>query len=250
MTTEHRLQKNSFDERNNDITMQVAIIAGGLGIRLGELTKNLPKSLIKVEGKPFLQYQLESLRQGGVTDVILCSGHLGKQIEEYFGDGKKFGVNIRYSREQSVLGTAGAIKNAEPLLQDMFFTLYGDSYLFLDIPAIVDCFKSRNKLSMMTVYKNYNRYDTSTAAVGGNLVLKYSKIDKSPDMVYIDYGANLFRKEVLKLIPANQFYPLDNVFSQLIERQQLLAYEVKKRFYEIGSPNGLKEFEQYIRSLK
>jgi len=86
--------------------------------------------------------------------------------------------------------------------------------------------------------------------VEGNLVRKYSKKEKTEDMVYIDYGANIFRKEALEMIPESQFYSLDELFPRLIEMDELLAFEVKERFYEIGSPQGLKEFEEYMRGAK
>jgi NDP-sugar pyrophosphorylase family protein len=106
--------------------------------------------------------------------------------------------------------------------------------------------KSENKLGVMTVFKNYNRYDRSNTAIKGNLVRRYSKNAQTPDMVYIDYGANAFKKEALKMIPQDSFYSMENLFIQLIEMEELLAFEVKERFYEIGSLRGLKEFEQYI----
>lgn len=227
--------------------MQVAILAGGLAARLGSLTLGEPKSMVKILGEPFLEYQLEILRSGGIKDIVLCIGHLGEQIENYFGDGSRLGVNIRYSYEdEKLLGTAGALKRAEKLLEDPFLTMYGDSYLFLDFNAVMSYFKSQNKLALMTVYKNYDRFDRSNTVVKGDLVKRYSKREKSEDMVYIGYGANIFRKEALKMIPQTQFYSLDDLFPRLIEREELLAFEVEERFYEIGSPQGLKEFEQYI----
>ena len=227
--------------------VQVAILAGGLATRLGDLTRNQPKSLVKVFGKPFLGYQLELLAKGGIRDIVLCTGHMGEQIESQFGNGKKYGVTIAYSLEDKPLGTAGALKRAEPLLDDPFFTMYGDSYLFLDFRAVIRYFKSLDKLALMTVYENHDRYDRSNTVIEGNLVKRYSKKERTEDMVYIDYGANIFRKEVLRMIPENQFYSLEDLFVRLIEMGELLAFEVKQRFHEIGSPQGLKAFEKYIK---
>jgi len=230
--------------------MQVAILAGGLATRLGDLTRNQPKSLVKVWGEPFLEYQLELLKGGGIKDIVLCISHLGEQIERHFGNGREYGVNIKYSVEDKLLGTAGALKRAEALLNDIFFTMYGDSYLFLDFPVAMHYFKSQNKLALMTVYKNYDQYDRSNTVVEGNLVKKFSKKERTEDIVYIEYGANIFKKEALKMIPENQFYSLDELFPRLIEMEELLAFEVKERFYEIGSPQGLKEFGEYIKGVK
>jgi NDP-sugar pyrophosphorylase family protein len=227
--------------------MQAVILAGGLGTRLKPLTDTIPKSLVEICGKPFLEYQLDFLKKGGIRDIVLCIGHLGDQIERYFGNGSRFGVNLRYSYEKEhLLGTAGALKNAEQLLDEEWFVIYGDSYLFLDFGAIMSYFARFNKLGLMVVYKNYDQYDRSNVSIEGNLVKQYGKKEKTRDMVYIDYGANLLRKKALELVPQNQTYSLEELFAQLIERKELLAYEVNKRFYQIGSPEGLEEFRRYI----
>lgn len=227
--------------------MQVALLAGGLATRLGDLTRNQPKSMVKVLGRPFLEYQLQLLRKSGIKNIILCTGYMGEQIERRFGNGKRYGVNIRYSFEDTALGTAGALKKAENLLDEVFFTMYGDSYLFLDFSLVMSYFQSQNKLALMTVYKNYNCYDRSNTVIEGNLVKKFSKKEKTEDMVYIEYGANIFKKEVLEMIPENRFCSLDELFPRLIDQKQLLVFEVRERFYEIGSPLGLTEFVEFIR---
>jgi MurNAc alpha-1-phosphate uridylyltransferase len=226
--------------------MQIAILAGGLATRLGDFTRNQAKSMVKVLGKPFLEYQLELLANRGIKEIVLCIGHLGEQIKWQIGSGKKYGVTIKYSLENKPLGTAGALKNAEPLLKNPFFTIYGDSYLFLDFKAVMSYFKVQNKLGLMTVYKNYDFYDRSNTAIERNLVKRYSKKERTKDTVYIDYGAHIFKKEVLAMIPENQFYSLEDLFIHLVERGELMAFEVKERFYEIGSFQGLKEFEEYV----
>ncbi len=230
------------------MTMQVAILAGGLARRLGLLTENKPKSMVLVQGRPFLAYQLELLKRNGIANIVLCIGHLGDQIKSHFTDGRDFGVNISYSPEDKPLGTAGALRNAEGLLEDEFFTLYGDSYLHLDFGAAMSYFKGKNKPALMSVYKNSDRYGKSNTLVEGDLVRKFSKKDRTADMVYIEYGANIFQRRVLEMIPQNEPYSLDELFPRLIEQGELLAYEVKERFYEIGSPRGLREFERYILS--
>jgi len=229
--------------------MQVAILAGGMAKRLGSLTSNRPKSLIEISGKPFLEYQLDFLRKGGITKVVLCLGHMGEQIARHFGEGRRCGVSISYSFEDSLLGTAGALRRARRLLDDSFFVMYGDSYLFPDFNQVMAFFNSHKKLALMTVYKNYDRYDRSNTVVEGNLVKLYSKTEKTDDMIYIDYGLNILSQDCLEFIPENQLYSLEELFTRLIEKEELLAFEVKERFYEIGSPQGLKEFENFARNM-
>jgi len=227
--------------------MQVVILAGGLATRLGDLTGDYPKSLLKIQGKPFLEYQLELLQRADIGNVVLCLGHLGEQIERYFGDGNRFGVNIHYSTEDRPLGTAGALRNAKDLLDDIFFCMYGDSYLFINFLEVMRYFESHNKLALMTVFNNHNLFDKSNTAVDGNLISRYGKNDGAQDMVYIDYGLSIFRKRTLDMVPDNHFYSLEELFPRLIALQELLAYEVRERFYEIGSPQGLRDFNEYIK---
>ena len=228
--------------------MQVAILAGGKATRLGDLSKTQPKSMIEAGGRPFLEHQLEFLRDAGVNDVVLCIGHMGEQIKSYFGNGERFGVAIEYSVETVPMGTAGALKHARPLLRDVFFTMYGDSFLSVDFARVADHFESYNKLALMTVYRNHDRYDRSNTAVEGDLVRRYSKKERTKSMVHIDYGVNLFRKEVLDMIPADEFHLLEDLFARLVDSGQLLACEITDRFYEIGSTQGLEEFRQFVES--
>jgi len=231
--------------------IQVVILAGGMATRLGELTKNRPKSLVAIQGKPFLAYQLELLKDHEISDIVLCIGHLGGQIRKAFGDGSNYGVHLTYSLEDEPLGTAGALKNAAPYLNDTFLVIYGDSYLLLDFVKIYAYFLTQQKLSLDTVFRNNDAFDASNIVIRDNMVEGYSKSEKTPDMVYIDCGAVIFHKEVLQLIPEDHFYSLEELFLRLIEKEQLLAFEVKEKFYEIGSPQGLKDFEAFIqRRLK
>ncbi len=222
--------------------LQAVIVAGGLATRLVDETRACPKSMLVIEGRPFIEYQLELLKNNGLTDVVLCLGHLGGQIEKHLGDGVKFGVNITYSREEHPLGIAGALKNARRLMKGDFLTLYGDSYLDFDYQAAISFFQGRDRLALMTVYKNHGRYDASNTEIEGDLVTGYDKIKKTPRTIYIDYGASIFRREALDWLPPGERYPLEWLFTRLIDERELLAYEVKERFYEIGSPEGLKEF--------
>jgi NDP-sugar pyrophosphorylase family protein len=204
--------------------------------------------MVPVCGRPFLAYQIEYLSHHGIRDIVLCVGHLGDVIVEHFGDGRRMGVSIHYGREGNrLLGTAGAIKNVEPLLQDVFFVTYGDSYAVVDFRLIMDYFGSRDKLGLMVVLKNEDRWDRSNVVVDGELVRVYDKQRPHPGMRYIDFGVSLFRREAIRDVPAGVSVDLNEVNQQLIAQQQLLAYETHNRFYEIGSVAGLRELETLIR---
>lgn len=231
--------------------MQIVILAGGLATRLRPLTDKIPKSMIRVENKPFLQHQIELLKENGVCDIVLCVGHLSDMIKDYFGDGRKFGVKIRYSDEgENPLGTGGALKKAEPLLADEFFLMYGDSYLLLDYGAIESYFKKFKGFCLLVVYKNHNLYDNSNIGINDGLVVSCDKVNPGGKLIHIDAGLSILRKEVLNQISSDKPSPLEELYQKIIAKRGMLAYEVNQRFYEIGSPQGLKEFENLIKSIK
>jgi NDP-sugar pyrophosphorylase family protein len=230
--------------------LQVVILAGGLASRLGPLTSSCPKSMIRINEKPFLEHQLTWLVEKGITEIVLCLGYLYQQVVEYFGNGKRFGVKITYSIEDKPLGTAGALKLAEPVLHDSFAVMYGDSYLFLDIGSIWLKFSTASTLGLMTVYRNHGKYDNSNVSIDrtGKVAL-YDRHSRT-QLEFIDYGMNYFRKKVLSLIPSNQYYSLEDVFGKLIEMCELTSFIASERFYEVGSPVGLADFKNYISSVK
>ncbi|HMM28143.1 MAG TPA: sugar phosphate nucleotidyltransferase [Aggregatilineaceae bacterium] len=229
--------------------MQVAILAGGRATRLYPLTRSIPKSLVPVEGTPFARLQLELLARRGVRDVVLCVGHLADQLRRWLGDGRALNLRLAYSDEgERALGTAGALKLAEPLLRDPFFVLFGDSYLPVDYGAIWAAFQRCAALGLTVVYRNEGRYDTSDMRVEGGRVTAYDKASPAPDMVWINAGLSLLRKAALDAIPPGEAASLHALFGGLIARGELLAFETQQRFYEIGSVAGLEEFRQLVRS--
>jgi len=229
--------------------MQIAIICGGLATRLKKVSKTVPKSMIEINGKPFLQYQIEMLKKQKIKDIVLCVGHLSEKIESYFGNGSKFGVNIKYSYDKDkLLGPIGAVKNAESLLEDEFFIMYGDSYIFVDFKKVYEFYKKQQKLACMVVYKNENKYDKSNLAVEKNMVVAHKDDSKGHDIDYIDYGTSILNKKSLDFIPKNEFFSTEKFFKILILKNELLAYVVKKRFYHIGTPEALEEYRNYIKN--
>ena len=228
--------------------MQIVILCGGKATRLYPLTKKIPKSMMRFEGKPFLEQQLDLLKKNRIFDIVLCVGYKAEQIKKYFGDGKNFGVEIKYSSDKKrLLGTGGALKKAENLLEDSFLVMWGDSYLPFNFQKAIKFFKKSNKSGMLIVFKNLNKYEPSNVEVKNNLVKSYSKKKKTKKMKYIDYGVSIYRKEVLKYLPRNQVCDLTKLQQVLIKKRQLLAYPAEKRFYQIGSPDGLEELKNYIK---
>ena len=230
----------------------VVVLSGGLATRMQEYTmlestQKIPKAMIEIAGKPFIHWQLAMLREQQVEQVILCIGHLGEMIEAYAGDGSRYGLELTYSYDgDKLLGTGGAIKKIEDILPDAFFVLYGDSYLEIPYAPLVEAFISSGKKGLMTVYENTDLYDVSNVIFQNGELLTYRKHDKVKEMRHIDYGLGILRKETFRDFPSNEAFDLAAVYEKLVNEKQLLGYEVFKRFYEIGSPEGLRELRDMI----
>lgn len=225
----------------------VAILAGGLAKRLRPLTGQTPKSLIDVAGQPFIIHQLNLLQRNGLKDVVLCVGYLGEQIQKEVGDGHRWGLRVTYVFDgPKLLGTGGALRRALSMLGDVFFVMYGDSYLECDYLAIERVFYEGGRLGLMTVLKNMNQWDKSNIVFANGRIMRYDKSNRIPEMQYIDYGLGILRAAALKDYPPDMPFDLAQVYQDLLACDQLAGFEVKERFYEIGSPEGLEETRRHI----
>lgn len=227
--------------------LPVAILAGGLATRLRPITETIPKALVEVAGRPFIEWQLDYLHQQGVRHVVLCLGYLGEQIEDLIGDGRHFGLRVDYSHDgDRLLGTGGALRKALPMLGDAFFVFYGDSYLPIGFVDVEEHFYAQGQPALMTVLRNSDRWDKSNVIFKDGRLIEYNKHTSSEDMCYIDYGLGVLSGDVLLGYPEDQPFDLAEVYHRLSLDGRLSGYEVFERFYEIGSLKGLKETEEYL----
>jgi N-acetyl-alpha-D-muramate 1-phosphate uridylyltransferase len=227
--------------------LTIAILAGGRATRLGSLTEKIPKSLLDLNGEPFVVHQLRLLHSKGIRRVVLCVGHLGIDIQHAIGDGSNLGVHVDYSFDgPRLLGTAGAVKNALPKLGGSFFVIYGDSYLPCDYQAVARNFESSSGLGMMTIFRNDGKWDRSNVEYESGEILAYSKTQPTARMHHIDYGLGVFRAEAFQSLVTGESRDLAEVYAGLLKRKQLAAFEVYERFYEIGSPAGLRETAEFL----
>ena len=229
----------------------VAILAGGLATRLRPITETIPKALVEVAGKPFICRQLEYLRDQKVRKVVMCVGYLGEQIEAVVGNGGAFDLQVAYSHDgPALLGTGGALRQAGPLLGEVFFVLYGDSFLPCDFGAVQAAYVRAGMPALMTVLRNANRWDTSNVLYRDGRILEYNKRAPRPEMHHIDYGLGIVSRDILARHSDKgaQAFDLSDVYHELSLAGRLAGFEVneRERFYEIGSHQGLKETEQYF----
>ncbi len=233
------------------MNIPLVLLAGGSATRLYPVTKKIPKSLIEVAGRPFLDWQIDLLKEKGIKKMIICAGNLGEQIVDYAGNGAQYGISIDYSFDGDVLlGTGGAIINAFDKLPENFFVMYGDSYLNIDFQSVNKYFESRKNPALMTVLKNRNKWDRSNVVYKDGRILVYDKDTILEGMDYIDYGLGILTKKACEPFREKGKFDLSELFSDLAKKNQLLGYEVDFRFYEIGSFDGLKETDDYLKSKK
>jgi MurNAc alpha-1-phosphate uridylyltransferase len=228
------------------VSLPVAVLAGGLATRLRPVTETIPKSLVAVAGRPFVEHQLDWLRSQGIDRVVFCVAYRGDMIREALGNGSRWGLSIDYVFDgESLRGTGGALKRALPALGDAFFVLYGDSLLTCDLAAIEEAFLTSGRAGLMTVFRNDDQWDRSNVQFENGRLLRYDKAHVTPAMRHIDYGLGVLTARALALFSDHSF-DLAPVYQRLLAAGDLAAVEVSDRFYEIGSPEGLEETRAFL----
>lgn len=224
------------------MSLPVALLAGGLATRLRPITESIPKALVEVAGRPFVEHQVEWLKSQGVSHVVFLVGYRGEMIRDALGDGSAIGMRFDYVFDgPQLLGTGGALRRALGTLGTAFVVMYGDSYLQCDLGDIERTFDSRRRLALMTVLRNDNQWDRSNVLFEQGQLRVYDKHHPTPDMRHIDYGLGVLRDAALTRYPADTRLDLAEVYRDLLAEGELIGYEVTERFYEIGSPEGLAE---------
>lgn len=232
--------------------MQVVILAAGLGTRLRPLTYDIPKPMVPIRGKPFLEYQLELIKKNGFKDIVICISRLGlgEVIKNHFGAGEKLKVNIAYSIEDKPGGTGGALKNAENLLENEFLLLYGDSLLDIDYPALVEYFHKHGKMGTIVVFNNKPKIISNNTEINKkNQVINYNKNKEGPANC-VEAGVLAFKKDILNFIPAKTPFSLEEeLFPVLIDKNELMAYTTSQKFYDIGTFESLEIFKNLEKKI-
>ncbi len=225
----------------------IAILAGGLGTRLGDEERKKPKALVEVAGEPFIFHQLRLLASHRAGRVVVCVGHLGDQIADAVGDGARFDLDVRYSFDgPRLVGTAGALRQALHLLGARFLVIYGDTYLRIDYADVERAFRASRAPALMTVLLNDGAWGASNAVYTRGQVTAYDKHVQPDGARWIDYGLLAFDAGVF----ADQSGPADlaDVCRGLAMRGDLAGYVADKRFYEIGTPEALAVTDAFLRS--
>lgn len=228
----------------------IAVLAGGLATRLGGLTQSVPKSMLDIQGEPFIAHQLRKLASLGGKSIVLCVGHLSKAIEDFVGDGSDFELSVSYSYDGAEQqGTGGAIYRALDLLEEEFIVTYGDSFLDLDLAELTRFHREAKLPATMAIFRNDGQWDKSNVRMISPNKIVYAR---SPHVqsTFIDYGASVMSRTKFEALAPRGTWDLPRFFEELSESNQLGGFLVHNRFFEIGSTIGLNEFRNKVREWK
>ncbi len=231
------------------MTKQALILCGGLGTRLRPITNEIPKCMVEIDKNlklPFLDYLIDNLSSQGIKDLILCCGYKREHIMNYFRDGSEHNVDIQYSIETEPLGTAGAIRNASQLLDREFYILNGDTFIDYPLQQLSDNFKICDKIGIMLVYDNrWHKVASNNVLLDDTQILSYM-IYPASYLNGVDTGVGIWSKDLLEYIPEGNV-PMADVYYKLVKERQLSGLMTDRRYYDIGTPERLKIFMEYIK---
>lgn len=230
---------------------QAVILAGGIGTRLRPLTYSIPKPMVLLNNRPFLEYLIEMLRENGISEVLLLLGYLPEKIVDYFGDGVNFGVKIKYSIGDVSWETGTRIRNAKELLDDHFLLMYCDNYWPLNLKKIVDFYNKHETLAMVTIYTNKDAITRNNILVDDKgYVIKYDKTRKDNHLNGVEIGFYIMDKQILNLMHNTNFSFEKEILPQLIENRHICGYLTDHRYYSIGKLERLPLTEQFLKPKK
>ncbi len=232
-----------------DPLTQAVILAGGEGTRLRPLTLTTPKPMIPIHGRPFLAYTLELLKSNGIDQIVMLVGYLHERIEEYFGDGKKIGISIRYAYCPVGTDTGTRLQSAYSLLQQTFLLLYGDNYWPLRIDELTHAYTQKNTRALMTVYRNLDHSTKNNVLVDDQgFVVEYDRSRIKKNMNGVDIGFFILDKSILRDLPKENFSFEEVILPKLIAERQLAGFVTDHKYYGLSTPDRIPAIQEYFRS--
>jgi histidinol-phosphate phosphatase family protein len=231
---------------------QAIVIAGGKGTRLGSLSNTRPKALVNIAGRPLIEHQLSVAKRYGIERFLILTGFLGEVLAEFLGTGESFGIKIKYRQEIQPLGTAGALKNAEDLLDEQFFVFYGDVIFDVDLYRLVEFHARKSSAATLVVHPNDHPQDSDLIETDGDdRIIAFHPKHRPPATIarnLVNAGIYLLAHETLRTIDRGKFadFGLD-VFPRMLKDGQILtAYNTPEYIKDVGTPERLAFVERDV----
>ena len=213
--------------------MKAVILVGGLGSRLKEFTKIIPKPLLPIGEKSVLEIQIEKLKSFGFNEIYLATNYKSDYIESFFGDGSRYGVKIKISKEKIRLGTAGPLLLLKDQLKEPFLVMNGDILSLIDYEKFYNYAINSDSLLTLSVKKEVTPYQFGNILFDGDYV---KKIEEKPDIImYILAGIYVMKPEIFKFFPKDKYFGMDNLITHLLEKKHKISkYEIMEYWLDIG----------------
>lgn len=242
---------NTLTPRNGPAQLerpiQAVILAGGRGTRLKPLTDTRPKPMVEILGKPFLAYQIEQLRDQGFEKILLLLGYLPEVVQDYFGDGRRWGIKIEYSVSAVEDETARRLKLAKSLLDPHFLLLYCDNYWPMEFDKMWARFVASSASAMITVYTNKDGYTRNSVRVGSDgYVEVYDKTCAAPALQGVEISYALVDRSLVEILPDSNVSVEDALYARLAREHRLMAYTTDHRYYSVGALHRLPLTESFF----
>jgi len=227
--------------------MRALIICGGKGTRVQKINKEIPKALFPIAGKPLLHHQIEWLKKYGIDEIVFCIGHLGEQIKNFVGDGSSFGIKAFFSEEKQLLGTGGAIKNAEKFINGTFLVVFGDLMIEMNLSKLIEFHKSHNGIATIVVHKTDHPWDSDLIKLDNNgkiieIIKRPGKMDKYPSEIS-KTSIYILEKDVLDRIPNSKVDFEKEVLPGIVNDGKAYGYFTNEFIKDIGTPERYKEIK-------
>lgn len=230
---------------------QAVILAGGQGLRMRPLTLRTPKPMLQIHGKPFLAYLIEHLKKEDIEEVIILVGYLHKQIEEYFGDGKKFDLTIKYSYDPVEADTGTRINNARHLFDKYVLLLYGDNYWPMNLDELINFYIERKKKASVVVFSNFDHSTKNNMYVDKDGVVNlYDRSRTKPGLNGVDIGFFILDTNVLSVLSGANCSFEDTVVLSLAKTRQLAGFLTNHKYYSLSNPQRIPGIQEYFRAKK
>lgn len=230
---------------------QAVILAGGRGVRMRPFTFSMPKPMLLINGKPFLYNLLKLLKANGINEVIILVGYLHEVIENFFGDGRKLGLKIKYSYSPLTAHTGTRIKNALSLLEGTFLLVYGDNFWPLNLNSLTDFYEKMGVKAVITVYRNLETSTKNNIVLNDkNLVIYYDRKRKRKELNGVDIGFFILKKNIFKNLPQNDFSFENVILKRLIKEKQLAGFLTHHKYYSLTSPGRVPAINKYFKPKK